>query len=601
MKQEINELQKIYNKYNYDLHYINELNENYDYELLSENPNIDWNFILQYKNKPWNYDNLSLNPNITWEIVKNNSDKAWNYIKLSKNKNITWDIVNNNPNPNANPDNEMNGNNTWDFNLLSENPNITWEIVKNNPDKQWNYNNLITNSNITLKIIEDNPNPNPNNINERWNINYLSLNSNIKWIDIVNNNFIRGYQTEKSQWNYYLFSKNPNITWDVIENNPNPCSTFNYNINDKNKPNIGDNYNFNIENSLNKWKENININIRKWYEYDNNEYDTWNYNELARNPNIDTIKLIKYIYPIIDELYKEYKDKYRNKKLNKIKYEEIKNKYKLFCYYITINPYTTLDIIIDNPNINWNYNELLSNPNISWYMVKNNLNKLNNIKFNFIYFGLNPNITLDIFDEILLKLNYNYNLLKNDLVNKYNILQIKLNINDIEDDYKYDNNIKNKLNEKYLIIKNKIDELTNKYKKNKSNSILKKKIISSQIELKTKSKNIKYKLNKINNKLDNYNNKLKFFNNKLDEYNNMLDKIDDEYDENRILLFNLISNNLFYYNPIYKHPKYKRKIVDFIIDKINRINNKSTNSKDLIKLPEEILYKIYNMYINKNI
>ena len=49
------------------------------------------------KDKPWDYEYLSENPNITWEIVQQNPDKPWDWSDISRNPNITSDIVINNP------------------------------------------------------------------------------------------------------------------------------------------------------------------------------------------------------------------------------------------------------------------------------------------------------------------------------------------------------------------------------------------------------------------------------------------------------------------------------------------------------------------------
>ena len=62
-----------------------------------------------FPDKPWNYDSLSSNPNITWEFVQNNPDKR------------------------------------WDYDYLSHNPNLTWEIIAKNPDKPWNWDVLSDN------------------------------------------------------------------------------------------------------------------------------------------------------------------------------------------------------------------------------------------------------------------------------------------------------------------------------------------------------------------------------------------------------------------------------------------------------------------------
>ena len=78
----------------------------------------DWtNFVIKTQNKPWNYDELSNNPNVTWELVQALPDKPWNYYFLSSNPNITWDIIQSNPYK------------PWNFYELSKNPNIIWDNV----------------------------------------------------------------------------------------------------------------------------------------------------------------------------------------------------------------------------------------------------------------------------------------------------------------------------------------------------------------------------------------------------------------------------------------------------------------------------------------
>ena len=76
-----------------------------------------------YPNKGWNYDNLSGNQNITWNFVKSNLDKPWDWFSLSRNPNITWKIVQENPKF------------LWDYISLSGNPNITFDFVKSNLNK----------------------------------------------------------------------------------------------------------------------------------------------------------------------------------------------------------------------------------------------------------------------------------------------------------------------------------------------------------------------------------------------------------------------------------------------------------------------------------
>ena len=44
-----------------------------------------WKFIEDNLNKPWNWDRLSQNPNITFDIVQSHPDKPWNWVNLSRN------------------------------------------------------------------------------------------------------------------------------------------------------------------------------------------------------------------------------------------------------------------------------------------------------------------------------------------------------------------------------------------------------------------------------------------------------------------------------------------------------------------------------------
>ena len=56
-------------------------------------------FILdnpKYNRSYWDYDYLSENPNITFDIVQNNPEIGWDYEGLSKNPNTTFDIIKNN-------------------------------------------------------------------------------------------------------------------------------------------------------------------------------------------------------------------------------------------------------------------------------------------------------------------------------------------------------------------------------------------------------------------------------------------------------------------------------------------------------------------------
>lgn len=46
-----------------------------------------------YPDKLWNWQRLSCNLNITWEFVQAHLDWLWDWKWLSKNPNITWEII----------------------------------------------------------------------------------------------------------------------------------------------------------------------------------------------------------------------------------------------------------------------------------------------------------------------------------------------------------------------------------------------------------------------------------------------------------------------------------------------------------------------------
>ena len=70
---------------------------------------IFWSFIQENSDKPWNWNYISENPNITWDIIKENPDKPWNWYYISKNPNITMDIIRENPD------------NPWNWGVISFN------------------------------------------------------------------------------------------------------------------------------------------------------------------------------------------------------------------------------------------------------------------------------------------------------------------------------------------------------------------------------------------------------------------------------------------------------------------------------------------------
>jgi hypothetical protein len=103
-------------------------------KLIKQNPDEDWNWYL-----------ISKNPNITIEVVESNPDYPWNWSALSLNPNITPNII------------KLYKKN-WDWEYVSRNPNININFVLENLDKKWDWYYLRHNKAIKESDVKNNPN-----------------------------------------------------------------------------------------------------------------------------------------------------------------------------------------------------------------------------------------------------------------------------------------------------------------------------------------------------------------------------------------------------------------------------------------------------------
>lgn len=218
-------------------------NANWDYEALSRNPGLPWEFVMknldkkwswfvlslrpevtievilrhprlnwsismfclntnltpalvdQYRHKfDWNYKNLSINRNFDWSYVEKNLQEDWDFFALSYHRSVTWEIVMKYPNI------------RWDHQGLSMNPNITWEIITNNPQIAWCYYHLSRNPNINFEIVKANP-------QFPWSPWCISEHPAVTWEIVVDN--------PDYPWDFGTMSRNPNITKEIMASNPN--------------------------------------------------------------------------------------------------------------------------------------------------------------------------------------------------------------------------------------------------------------------------------------------------------------------------------------------------------------------------------------------
>lgn len=268
-------------------------NANWNYPILSGNPNIPIWYIRDNPDKEWDYSiYASYNPNMTieeeekdstiWENYKKSLQESniYKYNKISserhirnywlrKNPNCSWEKAkemceNKNwytilQNPNANWENileyirneELTWNFPWEYVYL--NKNIKWENIVEIEEKYNAYLNfyiISSQSYVNWDIVQKYP-------EYSWDYSQLSRNVNIKW-EIVKNNLDR-------PWDFYWLSKNPNITWEIVRDNP-----------------------------IHKWcPSNLSENPNITWEIirDNPDYK-WSPDNLSRNPNL-TFEIIR--------------------------------------------------------------------------------------------------------------------------------------------------------------------------------------------------------------------------------------------------------------------------------------------------------------------
>lgn len=157
-------------------------------EYINTKPNILVSFLKKYPNEHWNFEDLSENPNITWDVVRMTINKRWNWKKLcTNNPHITIDVL-------------RTFINYIDWRALSKNPYITWELIEEFPDKDWHWIELCFNN--CVKMVESTVHTDVRNIN-------LSI-KNLDKLSRFNDKLF-----------YNVLSQNPTLTFDIVKSSLN--------------------------------------------------------------------------------------------------------------------------------------------------------------------------------------------------------------------------------------------------------------------------------------------------------------------------------------------------------------------------------------------
>lgn len=184
----------------------------WNYEFLSCNPNITWDFIQQNRHLTgstgsagltWDMDWLVANSCVTREMIFSDREKWGKCLYLAENPNLSMDDI-----KELFP--VIHGGHPVG---LSRNPNLTWEFIRNNPDYTWNLVALGKNSNLSLE--QGLPEPELKGITLSQFISHFLRNPNTTW------ELFKRLQhlCTNPDWGFHL-SQNPNITWEIVQANP---------------------------------------------------------------------------------------------------------------------------------------------------------------------------------------------------------------------------------------------------------------------------------------------------------------------------------------------------------------------------------------------
>jgi len=165
----------------------------WDFNLLTQNPNISQPFIKDHPEFPWDASVLLDNPNIEESYIENNPALPWNYQSLSLFPHLSLFFI------------ERHIHEKWDFDMLSLHPNIDFSLVKNHPELPWNYDIFCKHGHgLSIHLYNNHP-------DFPWSKIYLVCNPCIRWKDVKNSDLF-AYAS--------YFSENPNITLDIIKEHP---------------------------------------------------------------------------------------------------------------------------------------------------------------------------------------------------------------------------------------------------------------------------------------------------------------------------------------------------------------------------------------------
>lgn len=320
-------------------------NKNWNWNFISENPNITIGYIKMHPTFPWHFKNIFKNPNLTIDFILSNIGKINRLQRRINKTNVTfrvktiiWNEISKNPGIKL-KDIIDNPNLSWNWKEISKNPNLTLNFILSNLNKNWDFRYLGGLEIITIDFID-------NTQDKKWDWHYISYNPNLT-LYYVNNNLYR-------KWSFDGIYTNSNINiYDVFENFKRRCySDYMMKRNFSKHPNI----------TIEFIKEHPGK-LRKWYDsiiYRDLTSYMWDWKILSSHENIK-------INDIIDNPQFPWDWYEVNKNPNLTMSDIINNQDKQwFFFIISKHPNILMEFIEINPNRCWDWQNVSKNPNLTF-------------------------------------------------------------------------------------------------------------------------------------------------------------------------------------------------------------------------------------------
>lgn len=113
----------------------------FNWTLMSQNPNITFSFVLTYLDKPWNWMKLSSHSNIRMKDIEEFPELPWDYKGISFNKNLTREFF------------EKHLHENWNWMAISEKEFLTFQFIEEHSYLPWCWKTILSNPNISWEMI----------------------------------------------------------------------------------------------------------------------------------------------------------------------------------------------------------------------------------------------------------------------------------------------------------------------------------------------------------------------------------------------------------------------------------------------------------------